>query len=121
MYADVCVDAKGLIRRIAWTPKFHKHRSGGLVPRLGRLSSSPQPSVQAAGSRIWELLELWDYGCDVQISAPPDPITNRDDPSWSEIARDLWRLKREYKPTSPAPSDNYRRHRYLCSIAVAEL
>lgn len=106
LYADVCVDAKGLIRRIAWTPKFHKQRSGGLVRHLARLTSrSPNPSVQAAGSRTWGLLELWDYGCDVHISAPPDPITNCG-PSWSEIARDLWRLKREYKPTSPAPSDD---------------
>jgi hypothetical protein len=43
--------------------------------------------------------EFWDYGCTVQISAPSD-LTARDSPSLGEIARDLWRQRRDYKRAS---------------------
>jgi hypothetical protein len=37
VFAEVCVGDDGLIRRIAWSPKFGTRFRGGLLSRRGRL------------------------------------------------------------------------------------
>ncbi len=44
--------------------------------------------------RLWHVIELWDYGCEVEITAPTDftehaPLRN--------AVRELWRKRRQYK------------------------
>jgi hypothetical protein len=104
VFAEVCVDADGLVRRIAWTPKFGKRRRGGLVRSFASLAGNGPPSTDGAQlPQPWELTELWHFGSDVQIAAPSD--VSRDGASLGEIAGDLWRIRRDYKRKLSRQSD----------------
>jgi len=96
MDAEVCIDGSGLIRRIAWSPAFSKRFKPGLLLRIAMKLGKEPPPPDEAESRIWNLIEFWDYGCEVDISAPTKLIDSSDT-SLLTIARDLWRMKRDYK------------------------
>ena len=96
VFAEICVDIDGLVRRIAWSPKFGKRRRGGVLSFMaGIAGSSFDGSSGEPSSRAREVTELWDYGCDVQIAAPSELVT-ADGGSLRELARDLWKQRREY-------------------------
>jgi hypothetical protein len=102
VFAEICVDTDGLVRRIAWSPKFGKRRRGGVLSLVsGIAGSSFDGSSGEPSSRAWEVTELWDYGCEVQIAAPSELVTP-DSGSLRELARDLWKKRREHKQESRA-------------------
>jgi hypothetical protein len=73
--AQVSVGADGLIRRIAWSPKFGKRRQGGLLSRVARArDGASSGSVNEEQARLWTVTEFWDYGCEVEITAPAEPV-----------------------------------------------
>jgi hypothetical protein len=96
LHADVCIDRSGLVRRIAWSPRYEPRLKPGLLPRVvARLAKEPPPAHDSEG-RLWNVLEFWDYGCEVDITAPTNLIDTSDS-SLRKIVRDLWRMKREYQ------------------------
>ena len=105
--ADVCVDDRGLVRRIAWSPTTGKRHAPGLVERLAtRVDRTPGADRKSASEgRLWTVTDLWDYGCQVDIRAPTDLLDPAGTPL-REIGRDLWRMRREYKQRNrQAPID----------------
>jgi hypothetical protein len=95
--AEVCIDSSGLIRRIAWSPAFSKRFKPGLLPRIATsFANEPPTTYDDAESRIWYLIEFWDYGCEVDIGTPTRLI-DTSDTSLRTIVRDLWRMKRDYE------------------------
>jgi hypothetical protein len=101
---DVCIDLGGLVRRVMWSPTTGKRFKPGLLPRLAAhfdKSPPPDPAFDADG-RLWNLTEFWDYGCEIEISAPTNLIDSSDT-SMLDIANDLWRMRRKYKQQHDRP------------------
>jgi hypothetical protein len=100
--AEVCIDATGRVRRIAWSPVLGRRRRPGLLQRLAAALERGPTSDETTGShgRLWNLIEFWDYGCPAEIAAP-SAFIDRTGASCFDIARDLWRMRREYKQRHP--------------------
>jgi hypothetical protein len=96
LHADVCIDRGGLVRRIAWSPVFEIRTRPGVLPRLlTKLAKDPTGGHVALG-RLWNLIEFWEYGCEVQIAAPTTLIDHPETP-FRKIVYDFWRMRREHK------------------------
>lgn len=96
---DVCVDSKGLVRRIAWSPTIGTQFKLGWLPRLAAIlerSSTSDDGVDRAG-RLWNIVELWDYGCHIEICAPTDLLDLGEAPTVGTIVLNLWRKKQQHK------------------------
>lgn len=109
--ADVCVDRGGLVRRVAFSPLFAgRFRPGLLVRAAAKLDRNSNPDqARASQGRLWTVIDLWDYGCQVEISAPTNLIDTEGAPGFRAIARDLWRMRRDYRQLSrQAPTDSPR-------------
>jgi hypothetical protein len=100
--ANVSVDSGGLVRRIMWSERFGAIFRPGLVPRL--LAREDHPVAYDGGfsdsGRLWHVIELWDYSCEVEIRAPTEfagkvPLRH--------AVRDLWRKRRKYKQRTKHP------------------
>jgi hypothetical protein len=96
--ADICIDAGGYVRRIACSPVVGRFYKPGLLPRLlthlARRSDSDQS--RSGEGRRWTVIDLWDYGCSVEVTAPTD-LRDPAETSLLDIARDLWQMRRKYK------------------------
>jgi hypothetical protein len=93
---DASIDDAGLIRRIMWSPTIGRRFKPGLLPRFAQRLSHDPPAAPVNSDRPWTILELWDYDCPVQIAAPTD-LLERGETSLTNIACDLWRIRRDYK------------------------
>jgi hypothetical protein len=93
---DADIDDGGLIRRVMWSPTVGRRFKPGLLPRFAQLLSHDPPAAPVDSGRLWTILELWDYDCPVQIAAPTD-LFEPGETSLTTIARDLWRMRRDYK------------------------
>jgi hypothetical protein len=108
--AEVSIDARGHVRRIAWSPTTGRRFKPGLLPRLaGRLDrkAAVDHAFDASG-RLWYITEFWDYGCDVEISVPTNLI-DMSDTSMRDIIKDLWQMRRRYKQEDPRRRRRRRR------------
>lgn len=92
--ADVSIDRSGLVRRIAWSPMTGKRLKAGLLGRLLRDRQSSDAGTPSSG-RLWNIIEFWDYGCEVEIAAPTDLIS--EGTPIRQIARDLRRMRHQSK------------------------
>jgi hypothetical protein len=94
--AEVSIDGSGRVRRISWSPTTGRWFKPGMLVRLAtRPDRRPTSDPGTSEGRLWNVTEFWDYGCEVQITAPTNLTTEA--PPLREIARDLWRMRREYK------------------------
>jgi hypothetical protein len=94
---DVSIDAQGFVRRIAWSPTTGTRFTPGLVARLaGRLDRSPAGHPTDSEGRPWYWLELWDYGIKASVRSPAHVNEHHDVPL-HVIARDLWRVRSQYR------------------------
>jgi hypothetical protein len=102
---DVCIDSGGLVRRIAFSPTIGRRSEPGWLERLAkRLDKSPTPLPGIAGEgRPWDVIELWDYGCQAAISAPTE-LLHATVPPLRKVALELWRMRRQYKQAAPDPA-----------------
>jgi hypothetical protein len=97
--ADVSIDAAGLIRRVMWSPTTGRRFKPGLIPRLlerFERQAPTEPLLPRVGGRPWTVLELWDYGCPVEINEPTELI-EPGGTSFANIVRDVWRMRSDYK------------------------
>lgn len=96
--ADVCIDSAGRVRRIAWSPVIGRRHRPGLFERLAMtLNRKPTPKHAITDlGRLWTVTDFWDYGCHTEISAPTK-LRDLGETSRFAIARDLWRMRRDYK------------------------
>ncbi len=106
--ADVCIDGRGYVRRIAWSPTTGRRFKPGLLRPAIALDRTPDSDRLTSGEgRLWNVIDLWDYGCHVDIAAPTELFdTATEGPSFREIVHDLWRMRREHKRRTARPEQS---------------
>jgi hypothetical protein len=86
LQGNVWIDGNGLIRRVTWsqTPWGRSRQRDRQAPH-----------------RLWQTVELWDFGLAVEIEEPkPEPRPDEPGPSARqllEFGRSLWRKRAEYR------------------------
>jgi hypothetical protein len=101
--AELCIDGSGRVRRIAWTPAIGTRIKPGVLPRLATaLHGPPEPDPRTTPpGRLWNVLELWDYGCAVDITRPSHLMT--EPVSFREMIGEVWRARHAYKQRTARP------------------
>lgn len=106
---DVCIDGDGLVRRTAWSPNTGTRFKPGSLSRLVMRADrrGRDDAAFPGGGRLWTITELWDYGCDVEITVPTDLIDASGGASLRRIVSELWKMRREYKRAQRGPQTGH--------------
>jgi len=98
MLIDVSVGSDGLIRRIACAPTTGtRFKPGVVLKALSSMAPSPGEAQVAPvddDRRPWTLIELWDYGLQVEIT---EPAALTEPSSTRQFIAGVWRASRQPK------------------------